>query len=521
MRFITAALAFSLAAAAGGDSSAATVTVRASDDLQQALNAARAGDTILLERGATFVGNFVIPPRTGSDNRVITLRTAGDDGLPAAGSRIGPDAAPRLAKLRSPNNEPALRTDPGARGWHIALLEFGGNRDGAGDIIALGDGSAAQNALERIPATFTLDRLYIHGDPQRGQKRAIALNSADTVITGCYISDIKTIGQDSQAIAGWNGPGGYVIENNYLEAAGENVLFGGADPSIIGLTPTRIVIRGNRISKPLEWRQPGVPRWQVKNLLELKHARDVLIERNLFERSWAQAQAGHAILFTVRNQDGGCGWCQVEDVRFLRNVVREVAAGISVLGTDYTHPSRQTTRIVVAHNLFEGLDREAWGGDGYFLQLSEGARDLVFDHNTIIQRASGGIVKIANGRTDGFVFTNNVTGHGDYGIIGADRGVGNDSIAAYLPGATITNNVIAGGNRRAYPPGNEFPSVEEFQREFVGFAGGDYRLRVSSGWRSAGTNGQELGANIADLPLGVAPARPGTTRGGTRAVPRR
>ena len=29
------------------------------------------------------------------------------------------------------------------------------------------------------------------------------LNAAETAIIGCHISDIKTIGQDSQAIAGW------------------------------------------------------------------------------------------------------------------------------------------------------------------------------------------------------------------------------------------------------------------------------------------------------------------------------
>jgi hypothetical protein len=521
MRFCTAALALALSATVIGDPSAATITVRAGEDLQHALNAARAGDTILLERGATFVGNFVIPERTGSDERVITLRTVGDTGLPAPGQRITPEAAQPLAKLRSPNNLPALRTAPGARGWHVVLLEFLGNRNGAGDIIALGDGSSAQNSLERIPRGFTLDRLYVHGDPEQGQKRAVALNSAETAIIGCHISDIKTIGQDSQAIAGWNGPGPYVIDNNYLEAAGENILFGGADPSILNLTPTKIAIRGNRINKPLAWREPGAPRWQVKNLLELKHARDVLIEGNLFERSWAHAQAGHAILFTVRNQDGGCGWCQVEDVRFVRNVVREMAAGIQVLGSDDTHPSRQTTRIVIAHNLFDGLDRRTWGGDGYFLQLSANPRDLVVDHNTIIQRASAGIVSIAGGRTDGFVFTNNVTGHGLYGIIGADRGVGNDSIGAYLPGAVISGNVIAGANRRAYPPDNQFPTVEEFQREFVGFAAGDYRLRAESRWRAAGTDGRDLGANISQLPFNLGPSRPGTVGGGTRAVPRR
>ena len=44
--------------------------------------------------------------------------------------------------------------------------------------------------------------------------------------------------------------------------------------------------------------------WLVKNLFELKNARNVLVERNVFENNWANGQAGYAILFTPRNQEG-------------------------------------------------------------------------------------------------------------------------------------------------------------------------------------------------------------------------
>ncbi len=38
--------------------------------------------------------------------------------------------------------------------------------------------------------------------------------------------------------------------------------------------------------------------WVVKNLLELKNARNVVIDGNLFEHNWADDQNGFAILFT-------------------------------------------------------------------------------------------------------------------------------------------------------------------------------------------------------------------------------
>ena len=60
--------------------------------------------------------------------------------------------------------------------------------------------------------------------------------------------------------------------------------------------------------KPLTWRQGsptfgGIP-WTVKNLFELKNAQRVLVDGNLMENNWGQAQNGFSVLFTVRNQGG-------------------------------------------------------------------------------------------------------------------------------------------------------------------------------------------------------------------------
>lgn len=482
-----------LAATPQQASQANTVTIPAGGDLQAALDEARPGDVISLEPGAAFVGNFVLRARQASAARPIVLRTAGADAV-GVGVRMSVAAAAGLASIRSPNTMPALATEPFARGYRVELVEFRANRNGGGDIIALGDGSSAQKSLLAVPADLTIDRVYIHGDPQVGQKRGIALNASQVTITNSLITDIMAAGQDSQAIGGWNGPGGYRIENNTIEAAGENILFGGADPSIPQLAPTDITIRKNTISKPLAWHQPSV-RWQVKNLLELKNARNVVIDGNLFERNWAQAQSGYAVLFTVRNQDGGCPWCEVRDVRFERNTLRDVAAAFQILGTDYLRPSRLTESVVIRDNLIVGLDGAAWGGDGYLLQMTDGPRDIVLEHNTVLQGESSGIAKV-DGIATGFVFANNLAGHGAYGIIASARAPGNDSIRNNLPGARIVGNVIAGGNPSWYPPGNLFPSLDEFRRQFVDATAGDFRLALSSPWNTGGTDGRPIGADL-------------------------
>jgi hypothetical protein len=112
-------------------------------------------------------------------------------------------------------------------------------------------------------------------------------------------------------------------------------MFGGSDPSVPNLVPADIVVTNNFVSKRVSWK---TERWSVKNLIELKNARRVMISGNTFENNWDGAQPGFAILFTVRNQDGRCPWCQVDHVTFERNIVRHVAAGIKILGLGQQPP---------------------------------------------------------------------------------------------------------------------------------------------------------------------------------------
>src|SRR5436190_20370780 len=76
--------------------------VSSGQSFQQVLNAAALGDTITLQAGATFIGNFILPNKT-TGTGTITIQSSLMNALPPAGQRVSPKYAPYMAKLQAPN----------------------------------------------------------------------------------------------------------------------------------------------------------------------------------------------------------------------------------------------------------------------------------------------------------------------------------------------------------------------------------------------------------------------------------
>lgn len=412
-------------------------SLKAGQSLQAAIDAAKAGDVLELEAGATWLGNYVLH---GQFAQAVTIRSAGSYGP----DRVSPATAAGFAKVKaSAGGLPAFATAPGTAGFILNCLEVPGS--GVGDVIQLGDGSTAQKTLDGIPSRLILDRCYIHGDVA-GQKRGVALNSADTIIDRCYISGLFVKGQDSQAICGWNGPGPYHITDSFLEAASENVLFGGADPSVPNLVPSDIVIDGCTLSKQLAWKGKG---FNVKNLFELKNARRVTFTNNRVSTVWGDAQVGYAVQLTPRNQDGTAPWSTVEDVLIQGNTFSDMAAAINFLGTDDAKSSGQMSRIKVLSNTFVNVDPVTFSGSSKIFQVSDGPVDLTIDLNIVTGAnqigANSSALYFASGRKAlRMVFTGNTYPKTDYGIFGGGSSFGGNPPHAwvdYVDGGTLSGNV--------------------------------------------------------------------------------
>jgi len=448
-------------------------------NLQRALNQARPGDTIILEANAVYEGPFTLPVKTGSE--FITIQSSKLAELPE-GARVSPSQSALFAKLQSAENgSPVLKTQAGAHHYKFAGIEFSTTTAQVKvyDLIRFGDSDT--QTLDAVPHHLAIDRSYIHGFDTQDLQRGISLNSAETSITNSYISDIHGIGYDTQAICGWNGPGPYKIINNHLEGSGENVMFGGADPKIPNLVPSDIEIRGNYVFKPLSWKQDDPSyagkHWTVKNLFELKNARRVVIDRNIFENNWVDAQAGSAILFTVRNDGGTAPWATIEDVTFTNNILKNSPSALNLLGKDNLKPSQRAQRITISNNFFTGIS-------GTFLTLS-GYVNATLTNNTHFQ--SGNIMMLHGEQSPGFVYKNNLTvrDNNGYGVKGDASGEGTIALGQFTPGYVFQNNVIVGANASQYPANNSYPGSASDIGVFA-FENGTLKAQPGTRYRDAG-----------------------------------
>ena len=378
-----------------------------STNFKNALNSANPGDTIVLDAGAVYQGNFTLPVKSNPNNRWIYIVGSALSSLPAPGTRVNPatDAA-QMPKVVSTSVTAPLTFAAAANHYRLVGLEvYGASTYGCnpnatppvncfgyaliGDVSAIG---------KTPPDSITIDRCYIHGQPNIDQQRAVGVNASNLAVIDSYISEIHLAGTDSQAIAEWFSPGPIKIVNNFLSSSSEDVLFGGAGGLSNPFVAADIEIRNNHFYKPLSWARVGVSippnnTMVVKNHLEFKSARRVLVDGNMFENVWVSGQVGFSMGLTPRTGQGGLG-AVVDDITISNNVLKNVSSGFNVTEFDNeclpasgcTNPG-ETKRVVFYNNLIllgdttqvgytSGYD---WGG-----LINNQVTDFVLQHNTVV-----------------------------------------------------------------------------------------------------------------------------------------
>jgi hypothetical protein len=527
-----------------------TLLVSQTDNLQNALDSAQCGDTLKLKSGSTFTGVFILPAKTCDDAHWIIIRTdAPDSTLPPEGNRITPcyagvPALPGRPPYHCPsatNVMAKLVLGKGADG-PIHLAEGANHYRLIGLEITLPEGGPPANHLVStknwgVSDHIIFDRVWMHGTPQDEIKGGIQLAGGTYVaVLDSYFSDFHCIAKsgacvDSAAVSGGNGTnsmGPYKIVNNYLEASGESIIFGGGHATY---SPADIEIRHNHMFKPLIWMrgQPGFVgakdgnAFIVKNLFELKNAQRVLFEDNLLENTWGGfTQAGFGLLSTAKNQAGAhgtniCPDCQITDVTIRYCRIRHVASGMQIGNglSDNGGIAKDGQRYSIHDVIIDDIEGQALGGSGNLFQFGTGLgahklQNVRVDHITGF--ASNSLMNVGNDVTNpkmsNLVFTNNIVLAGNRGI--GSTGGGPRNCASRVPRGgptvalencfdsfTFSHNAVIEGDS-AWPKDNFFPKKPQ-DVGFVNYnngAGGDYHLSPSSKFKKAGTDGKDLGADV-------------------------
>ena len=475
------------------------VSVSNGAELQKALDAAVAGDVISLTAGTVFSppsgGSFVLRNRSIPANEWVILRSASGafdpGGTVPPNTRVDKSKIAEMPQIRSTsNNAPAFISDSGARGYRLVGLDVGADPS----IIQL------TNLIdfELGASDIVIDRCYLHGNDSGNFRRGVVVNGARLAVIESYLENFHDANSDSQAIGGWQGPGPFKIVNNFLEAASENILFGGSDPTTANLVPADIEIRRNLSTKRLSWKAAGVP---VKNAFELKNARRVLIDGNVFENVWASGQDGTAILLKSDNQDGACPWCVTEYVIFRNNIVRTADNGLSINGVETGRPGLLTP-VHANHIRFENVLFEGIGGK--LFRVFNGVTDLTLTHITSRSNPAG--ILDPAGPTDvnpRLVFTYNIVERKLYGIgYGGDEG--QTLLSRNFPSFSYSQNVIvntSAGTDQATGDSQlegRYPAQTWVVSgwDAVGFTSGSSKLTTASRFRKAGSDGKDIGADV-------------------------
>lgn len=648
--------------------------------LQAAVNSAAMNTVITVTAGIRYVGNLVLPIKARTSTQWIVFRSTEIGSLPAA-TRVAGDA--HMAILSNPvgggqqygQGEAVLSTATGSSPNSCGGYRFEGvafeMEPGVTlcyNHVNIGSTGPTQDTVAEVPKDFVFDRCYFAPNQVSETYR----NEIDAVNISVIHSRIEGYGhdqQDTQALASWNSPGPFRVYNNFIEGAGENTIWGGADSTIPDNVQSDIDVRHNTYFKRPEWidgilltppqpsasavsggslaastsytykvvqrgrfgysdvapfyriisskasaartvsttgankavqlswnRAAHVSIWNpiefniyrsadggttwvyltyvpsnpaassyaftddgtaaatavsgstpavfnhgalmsIKNIFELKAARRVLVEENLFWNHWGNlSQQGPAILFTPQNQSGGNPWNLVADVTFQYNILRHSPDGISTMNMSYEHgPSLGTQRLTIRYNVFEDMDytyaKIGNPTDGIMFTMLSGGNapsyptDVLIDHNTWVGPKVGRATLFASPYNNDtqfpnfarFQFTNNLVSHGYWGFFGVLTINGTPTLQKYFPDVTptsqrFTRNVFI-GPYTDYGPWDFSGYVNGASQNYfessaasVGFTnysggkGGNYVLNAPGSlgdYRVLATDGTAIGAPVA------------------------
>jgi hypothetical protein len=484
-------------------------------NLQNALNTyAAINDSsnrkITLAAGAQLNYGISIPNRVGTGWIVVASRGS----IPAEGVRAQPTDGPQMPKftLASAVNSTNIFSTAGATAHHYWFigLQLTNAGPGVGRLVQLGNGTTDQTSGQ--PHHIIWDRCYFWGGDTHFVRVGIKLDCGEAAVINCNISGVRSgvAGNDSQCINGINGSGPYLIKNNYLEGASENIMFGGGDSSTPGHNPSDITVTGNHFTKKLAWVGTG----EVNNLFELKMGIRVLVEKNILENCFTDGQKGHCFRMKSENQGGTSSWIETGHVTVRFNKCHTLTNPINLSATGGANPAVNSHDYSFHDNEFYDIGEAAQTGNNILIQTIGPIGGTVnVSNNTFAQNANQLAMTINMGGTsfakgNNLILKNNILAmNGVQGYRADGGGEGTGALTVSWTTFSTTGNLIYGSyNGHTYPAGNTLVAALG-NVQFTNIATNDYTLvggsaATSSGDTSGGGTAYS-GANITAVESGV------------------
>lgn len=333
--------------------------VASASALEAAIAEALPGDEIVVAAG-TYDLNLVIR-RSGAPGAPITLRAAD-------GATVVLQAADRRRRV--------IELD-GASHWRLQRLHVRGSR----------------HAMIRIEGGT--DNWISDCEIYDGSKKGIIANGDAITIERSVFRDIKTAGDDTQAIAAWRASR-LRIRDNTFASPGDGVLLGGA--GALGVTPTDVRIYRNHFHA----RQAWYGRWRVENAIDVKDVDGLLIADNVIHRYRGDADNDGGVAMNFHTPDVEDTDDRVEHVTVEGNVIYDVGRVAHVKAID--GPGRDFVfRRNVVHTVKAANGSAEKPPGGLIVGPWE---DVKIDHNTWVDVDR--VVLHAYGELVGLRFRNNL-----------------------------------------------------------------------------------------------------------------
>jgi hypothetical protein len=270
----------------------------------------------------------------------------------------------------------------------------------------------------------------------------------------------------------------------------------------------------------------------VKNLLELKNARRVLVEGNIMEYSWGGfSQNGFAILLTPKNQSGPggtnlCPICLVTDITIRYNTISHVGNGLQIANvpSDNGGAALDGERYSIHDLVIDDINPVKYKGTGHVLTIMS-IRGTALLKNVAINHITAfppsGAFSIGNttgSKIPNLVLSNSLITAGSYPVWSTGGGTANCAYydkplttftACFNPYLFNHNAIIAtplAYPASTWPSGNLFPTTIGAV-EFVNYSGRNYQLQPSSPYKGKGSDGKDLGADVSAINAAIAGAK--------------